>query len=228
MRIRITSILSLFLLMTACAVAAEAPQRQKINVVTFWAEQQFDVVSPAGKSAVAIHFELEKDWHFYASADSAPANNMNLKLEPNEQGTKVLSFGKPVFPKPDWLLDETQGKKIEVIGGSFTVYLPFTVAESSGEKTVVVNIGIAGAVCSSTQCRVPDFGSIKVEVKIKPGESLQPKFTLPESQKSPASMGQWADYSVWAVLYPGVCRRLVAEHYAMCLACIANHSNAAG
>jgi len=199
MRIRITSILSLFLLMTTCAVAAEAPQRQKINVVTFWAEQQFDVVSPAGKSAVAIHFELEKDWHFYASADSAPGG-MNLKFEPNEQGTKVLSFGKPIFPKSDWLLDEIQGKKFEVIGGDFTVYLPFTVAESSGEKTVVVNIGIVGAVCSNTQCRRPDFGSVKVEVKIKPGESTQPKFTLPEPQKSPALTGQWADYSVWAAL----------------------------
>jgi thiol:disulfide interchange protein len=199
MRIRITSILSLFLLMTACAVAAEAPQRQKINVVSFWAEQQFDVVSPAGKSAIAIHFELEKGWHFYASADSAPGG-MNLKLEPNEQGTKVLSFGKPIFPKSGWIYDEALGKKIDVIGGDFAVYLPFTVAESSGEKTVVVNIGIAGAVCSNTQCRVPDFGSIKVEVKIKPGESLQPRFTLPEPQKSSAVTGQLADYSVWAAL----------------------------
>jgi thiol:disulfide interchange protein len=200
MRIRITSTLSLFLLMTTCAVAAEAPQRQKINVVTFWAEQQFDVVSPAGKSVVAIHFELEKDWHFYASADSAPGG-MNLKFEPNEQGARVLSFGKPIFPKFGWIYDETLGKKIDVIGGNFTVYLPFTVAESSGEKTVVVNIGIVGAVCSNTQCRVPDFGSIKVEVKIKPGDvSTQPKFALPESQKSPAVTGQWADYSVWAAL----------------------------
>ncbi len=111
--------------MTASAVAAEAPQRQKINVVTFWAEQQFDAVAPAGKSAVAIHFELEKDWHFYASADTAPGG-MNLKFEPNEQGTKVLSFAKPIFPKSDWFFDEALGKKIEVIGGKFTVYLPFS------------------------------------------------------------------------------------------------------
>jgi thiol:disulfide interchange protein len=200
MRIKTSGILVAFALLSACAVAAGAPQRQKINVVTFWAEQQFDVVSPAGKSAIAIHFELEKDWHFYASADSAPGG-MNLKLEPNEQGTKVLSFGKPIFPKSGWIYDEALGKKIDVIGGDFAVYLPFTVAESSGEKTVVVNIGIVGAVCSNTQCRVPDFGSIKVEVKIKPGDvSAQPKFTLPEPQKSPALTGQLADYSVWAAL----------------------------
>jgi thiol:disulfide interchange protein len=200
MRIRTSGILIVFALLSACVVAAEVPQRQKINVVTFWGEQQFDAVSPAGKSAVAIHFELEKDWHFYASADSAPGG-MNLKFEPNEQGTKILSFGKPIFPKSDWLLDETLGKKFEVVGGNFTVYLPFTVASSSGEKTVVVNIGIAGAVCSNTQCRVPDFGSIKVEVKIKPGEmSPQPNFTLPAPAKASSSAGQFADYSVWAAL----------------------------
>ena len=199
MRIRTSGILIVFALLSACAVVADVPQRQKVNVVTFWAEQQFDTVAPGGKSAIAIHFELEKDWHFYASADSAPGG-MNLKFEPNEQGAKVLSFGKPIFPQADWLLDETQGKKIEVIGGDFTVYLPFTVSSLSGEKTVVVNIGIVGAVCSNILCRVPDFGSVKVEVKIKPGGTIQPKFTLPEPQKSPALTGQWADYSIWVAL----------------------------
>jgi thiol:disulfide interchange protein len=200
MRIRTSGILIVFALLSASAIAAEVPQRQKINVVTFWAEQQFDTVSPGGKSAIAIHFELEKDWHFYASADNAPAG-MNLKLEPNEHGAKDLSFGKPIFPKPGWIYDDSLGKKIDVIGGDFAVYLPFTIAKSSGEKTIVVDIGIAGAVCSNTQCRVPDFGSVKVEVKIKPGVvSAQPKFTISEPQKAPVSTGQWADYSIWAAL----------------------------
>jgi thiol:disulfide interchange protein DsbD len=200
MRIRTSGILIVFALFSAGAIAADVPQRQKINVVTFWAEQQFDTVAPGGKGAVAVHFELEKDWHFYASAENAPGN-MNLKLEPNEQGTKALSFDKPIFPKPGWIYDTAQGKKIDVIGGSFAVYLPFTVAQSSGEKTIVVDIGIKGAVCSDTQCRVPDFGSVKVEVKIKSGDvSLQPKFTIPEPRESPVSTGQWADYSVLAAL----------------------------
>ncbi|MGA2677914.1 MAG: cytochrome c biogenesis protein CcdA [Sedimentisphaerales bacterium] len=200
MRIRTSGILIVFALLSAGVIAAEVPQRQKINVVTFWAEQQFDTVSPGGKSAIAIHFELEKDWHFYASADSPPGG-MNLKLEPNEQGTKVLSFGKPIFPKAGRIYDDALQKKIDVIGNTFAVYLPFTVAESSGEKTVIINIGIEGAVCSNTQCRRPDFGSVKVEVKIKPGDvSIQPKFTLPEPQKTPALTGQWADYSIWAAL----------------------------
>jgi thiol:disulfide interchange protein len=199
MRIRTSGILIVFALLSAGAIAADVPQRQKVNVVTFWAEQQFDKVAPGDKSVIAIHFEPEQGWHFYASPENAPGG-MNLKLEPNEQGTKVLSFGKPVFPKPGWIYDETLKKKIDVIGGDFAVYLPFTVSESSGEKTVVVDIGIVGAVCSDKQCRMPDFGSIKVEVKIKPGEPLQSKFTFPEAQKSPASTGQLAAYSVWGAL----------------------------
>jgi thiol:disulfide interchange protein DsbD len=112
-----------------------------------------------------------------------------------------LSFGKPIFPKAGRIYDDALQKKIDVIGNTFAVYLPFTVAESSGEKTVIINIGIEGAVCSNTQCRRPDFGSVKVEVKIKPGDvSIQPKFTLPEPQKTPALTGQWADYSIWAAL----------------------------
>ena len=89
---------------TKWQAAAEEPQKQKVNVVTFWAQQQFNEVSPGGKSTIAIHFELEENWHFYASADSAPGG-MNLKLEPNEQGPHVLIFSKPIFPKADWLFD---------------------------------------------------------------------------------------------------------------------------
>jgi thiol:disulfide interchange protein len=200
MRIKTGAILIVFALLSAGAIAAEPPQRQKINVVTFWAEQQFDTVTPGAKSVIAIHFEPEEGWHFYASAENAPGG-MNLKLEPNEQGTKVLSFEKPIFPKASWFYDDALKKKIDIIGGSFAVYLPFTVVESSGEKTVKVDIGIIGAVCSDRQCRMPDFGSVKVEVKIKPGEmASQPNFNISVSEKPSASSGQWADYSVWAAL----------------------------
>jgi thiol:disulfide interchange protein len=201
MRIRITGILTLFLLLKAGAIAAEAPQQQKTDVVTSWAEQQFDTVAPGGKSAIAIHFEMEKDWHFYASADTAPGG-MNLKFEPNELGARFLSFGKPIFPKADWLYDEGLGKKVEVVGGKFTVYLPFEVAADAPQpRTIVIDIGMEGAVCTETQCRVPDFGSIKVEVKIAPdAATAQPKFDIPKPQNPPALTGQWASYSIWAAL----------------------------
>jgi thiol:disulfide interchange protein len=200
---RIGGIVAVFAILAAGAVAEGTIQRQKVDVVSFWAEQQFDAVAPASKSAIAIHVELDKDWHFYASARTAPSG-MNLKVEPNEQGSRVLIFSKPIFPKADRLYDEALGKKVEVIGGKFTVYLPFNVAadaiQKTGEKTIPIDIGIEGAVCTETQCRVPDFGSIRTAVKIAREVAPGPaKFNLPEPGME-SQQGPWADYSVWAAL----------------------------
>jgi len=196
----------LFVLIMAGAVVAQTTEQRKVNVVTFWTEQQFDEVAPAGKSAIAVHFELENGWHFYANAETAPGN-MNLKLEPNEQGSHVLTFSKPIFSaKPDWFYDKALGKKIAVIGGKFTVYLPFSVSadalQKTGEKIIPVDIGIEGAVCTETQCRVPDFGSLKTAVKIvKDAVPGTPKFDVPQQAPSPRDLaGQWSNYSVWAAL----------------------------
>jgi len=207
----ISGILTAVLILTAGTVAAEAPQKTKVNVVTFWAEQQFGEVAPGGKSAIAVHFELEKGWHFYASADTAPGA-MFLKVEPNEQGSRVLAFSEPIFPaETEWLFDEALGTKVEVIGGEFTVYLPFSVAGDmifppDGGKIITVDIAMEGAVCTETQCRVPDFGSVRTAVKItKDAASATARFESPESpaasqQPGPPPDVPWADYSVWAAL----------------------------
>lgn len=195
----------LFILATAGTIAGQTTQRQKVNVVTFWAEQQFDEVAPGDNSAIAIHFELEDGWHFYASADTAPGG-MNLKFDPNEQVLRVFSFSKPIFPKADWLFDEALGKKVEVIGGKFTVYLPFKVAADAPQpQTVIVDIGIEGAVCTESQCRVPDFGRLTTEIKIsKDANNPQPKFVLPQRQPPPGVAGgfagQWGNLSIWVAL----------------------------
>ncbi len=205
MNSRIGHIAVVFIVLMSGIVAVKAAEQRKVDVVSFWAEQQYDAVAPGGKSAVAVHFELEKDWHFYASADTAPGG-MNLKFDPNEQGSHILTFSKPIFPKTDWLYDEARGKKVEVIGGKFTVYLPFEIAADVAEpKTVVVDIRIEGAVCTETQCRVPDFGRLRTEVKItKDAISQQPRFVVPEARPrtkvATGSAGQWASYSVWVAL----------------------------
>jgi thiol:disulfide interchange protein len=206
---RIRGIVAVFIVLATCAAAEQNAERRKVDVVSFWAEQQFNEVAPGSKSAIAVHFELEKDWHFYASADNAPGG-MNLKLEPNEQGSRVLAFSKLIFPKADWLFDEALGKKVEVIGDRFTVYLPFSVAVDmifppSGVNIVPVDIGIEGAVCTETQCRVPDFGRLRTEIKIVMDvNDRQPRFFLPEPQPRAASpgglTGQWTSYSIWAAL----------------------------
>jgi thiol:disulfide interchange protein len=184
----------------ACAVVGQAQEKRKVDVVTFQAEQQFDVMAPGGKGAVAIHFELEKDWHFYASADSAPGG-MNIKLDPNQHQAGVLKFDKPIWPKSEQYYDEASKKNLDVFTGKFTVYLPFSVSSDATLKSVDVNIAIEGAVCSDIQCRVPKFGSITTAVKISSdANGQQPKFTLPEVAAKSGLTGQWASYSVWAAL----------------------------
>jgi thiol:disulfide interchange protein len=186
-------------LFAAGSITSLTPEKRKVDVVTFWAQQQYDTVPPADKSAIAIHFDLEKDWHFYASADNAPGG-MNLKLEPNEQGEKFLKFSKPIWPKSEKFYDAALEKKLDVFSGSFTVYLPFTVAADAPKKLVIINIAIDGAVCSDVQCRVPDFGSVRSVLKIEKGAVLtNPNFELPKPIV-PASQSSVPAYSLRAAL----------------------------
>ena len=53
----------------------------KTDVVTIRVQRQHELVRPGSKSAIAVHFELKKDWHFYASAETAPGQ-MNIKINP--------------------------------------------------------------------------------------------------------------------------------------------------
>jgi thiol:disulfide interchange protein len=202
------SLAVLFALIIAGAAYAQTSEKRKVDVVTFQAQQQFDMAAPGGKSAIAIQFELEPNWHFYASPDTAPGG-MNIKLDPNQGQSRVLKFDKPIWPKSQIYYDEALQKKLDVFSDKFTVYLPFSVAadalQSQNEtKTISVDIGIEGAVCSQTQCRVPNFGSIKTEVKIAGDvNGQQPKFDLPaavSATKQGATTSQFAGYSVWAAL----------------------------
>jgi hypothetical protein len=138
----------------------------KTDVVAISVERQHETVEPGGKSALSVHFEMKKDWHFYASAESAPGG-MNLNLMPSAE--KSISFSEPIFPQPHSYFDKTLDKKLEVFSGEFTVFLPFSVSEpdlTNGKPIdVVVKIGVEGAVCSDVQCRVPDFGELSIDRK---------------------------------------------------------------
>jgi thiol:disulfide interchange protein len=179
----------------------------KTDVVTISVEQQYEVVKPDSKSALAVHFKLKKDWHFYASAETAPGG-VNLKLASSSE--KFISFSEPIFPQPHLYFDKSSGKNLEVFSNEFTVFLPFSVSEldlKDGKPIdVVVKIGIEGAVCSDVQCRVPDFGKLSSSIKIAPEATMgEAKFVLPKATKAiPSSSlrttGQWASYSVWFAL----------------------------
>ena len=65
------------------AISLAAPQQPgiiKTDIVTISVEQQHDFINPNSSSALAIHFELKKDWHFYASAKTARAGVYEYRL----------------------------------------------------------------------------------------------------------------------------------------------------
>ena len=198
---------SIFLVLFAVnAFAGPAPGGViKSDIVTISVEQQYEAVQPGSKSVLAVHFELKKDWHFYASARTAPGG-MNLKIKPFAEN---LSFSHLIFPRPKMYFDKFSGKKLEVFSNRFTVFIPFSVElylPRTGRDSVDVKVGIEGAVCSDVQCRVPDFGRLGTEIKITPDAVMsKPKFSLPDLQKSaqeaklPAT-GQWTSYSAWFAL----------------------------
>jgi thiol:disulfide interchange protein len=193
--------LYLILFLTVGVVSAAAPGGTiKTDVVTISVEKQHDFVEPNSKSALAVHFQLAEDWHFYASQKTA-LGGANLKLRPF--AGKLISFSAPIFPKLRLYFDKSLGKKLEVFSNSFTVYLPFRVADikaaSTKEDIETVKIAIEGAVCSGFQCRMPDFGQLTTEVKIVPDAMMgEPKFILPIvlQQNKPVLLAGQAGYSI--------------------------------
>ncbi len=195
-------ILYLILILPVDAVSAATPASTiKTDIVTISVEQQHDFVNPYSESALAVHFQLKKNWYFYASARTAPAG-MNLKLKPSEK--TVLGFSDPIFPKSQLYFDKSSGKKLEVFSDNFTVYLPFKVADiktAVAQDIETVKIDIKGAVCSGFQCRVPDFGRLNTEVKIAFDATMgEPKFTLPAEKPAETTMFEWGISSLGGAL----------------------------
>ena len=207
MREKAAVILCLVLIFAVNGLAGPPPGSViKTDIVTIFVEKQHEVVEPNSRSALAVHFELKKNWHFYASAKTAPGG-MNLKLEPFAE-EDYISFSEPILPQSQLYFDKFSGRRLGVFSDKFTVFLPFSVPEldliAGRPINVSVKIGIEGAVCSDIQCRVPDFGGLHAEVKIASAES-RAKFVLPDltemAQPSvPALTGQWASYSAWFAL----------------------------
>ena len=131
------------------SAVSPSPSVIKGDVVTISVEQQYEAVQPGSKSALAVHFELEKDWHFYASAKTAPGG-MNLKIKPSAEDSigfsKFISFSGPIFPQPHLYFDKSSGKKLEVFSDKFTIFLPFSIGPLlPGAGGIGVKISIEGA-----------------------------------------------------------------------------------
>ncbi|MHC4912342.1 MAG: protein-disulfide reductase DsbD domain-containing protein, partial [Planctomycetota bacterium] len=203
MRKKAVVILWLVLIFAAGGLAEAAGSVVRSDVVTISVEKQHEVVVPGGKSALAVHFEPKEDWHFYASAETAPGG-MNLKLKPSADGG-YMSFSEAIFPKPHLYFDKALGKKLEVFSEEFTVFLPFSVSQlAAGDSPIGVRIDIEGAVCSDVQCRMPDFGQLSANLKLGAMMS-EAKFAVPEAVESGMAGGavlldERLSYPMWFAL----------------------------
>jgi thiol:disulfide interchange protein len=208
MREKAVVILVLVLICATGSLAEAAGNVIKTDVVTISVEKQHEVVAPGGKSAFAVHFKPKEDWHFYASAETAPGG-MNLKLKPSAE-EYYINFSEPIFPKAHLYFDKALGKKLEVFSEKFTVFLPFSVTpillRTGTARDHQIKVSIEGAVCSDVQCRMPDFGQLVTQIKI----GFEPpmgdaKFALPEAAESggtagPVFLDEGLSYPMWFAL----------------------------
>ncbi len=143
---------------------------------------QIEPVVLNGKPAIAIIFTGTDDLHYYATAESAPAEGMELKFHGQAEG---VTFAEAVLPTPKPFYNPAEEKNIDVYVGNFEIILPITSGVSSGASNVKVTI--TGLACTSRICLPPfkktltasiDFGGVNswraITRQIPPAVSAKP------------------------------------------------------
>ncbi len=200
-KITVAVFLLSFFLAQAANAADQQPQPRpesiKIDIVSISIQQQYEVLRPGQSSALAIRFVLKEDWHFYASAKTAPGQ-MNLKIRTEAEG---LNFQEPIFPAGEEYYDKATKKTLEVSSGTFTVYMPFKASETDRKKLQRdIAIDIEGAVCSDIMCRLENF-SLGTKVKIDPAAPMsEARFVLPARTEPKKTTAAEASYSALIAL----------------------------
>ena len=111
---------------------------------------QIEPVTFNGQPAIAAVFAGTSDLHYYATAKSAPAEGMELKVGGQADG---VTFAKMILPTPKSFYNPAEEKNIDVFVGNFEVILPITSGPESG--IVDVNVTITGLACTSRICLPP-------------------------------------------------------------------------
>lgn len=194
---KVKSAILVCLISAGAAFAADTNSNQpvKVDVVTISTQVQHNEIKPGSESAIAVNFNLEKRWHFYASEKMAPGG-MNLKITPSAQ--KFITFSKPIFPQSQVIVDKAVGK-LDVYSDKFTVFLPFTISKDTLGGKTVVSIAIDGAVCSEEQCRMPKFPKLQAEVVISANAAMEKSnFSLPvaAAEEKKATVVSTGEYPV--------------------------------
>ncbi len=185
------------------AVAQENLNQAETDLGTAAVSAQFDSIRPGADSALAVRFELAKDWHFYADSKTAPGQ-MSLTVDPNARG---LTFAEPVLPASRSYYDEGLKKKVQVFSDKFTIYIPFKAQDSADTGNINISVRIDGAVCSGAMCRISDFGKLQTSVRLDPqAQMASPAFNVPAIQ---AETARYASYSAPAAFLIAILAGLV-------------------
>ncbi len=185
-------------ILTGIASSADGIKTEQVAISL---QQQFETVRPNSNSALAITFDVQEGWHFYASEKTAPGGQ-SLKITPSKVDN--VTFSAPIFPAYHLYTDAVLEEQIEVFSNKFTVYLPFKVGPLPAGQTadIKVEIKIEGAMCSGEKCIMPKFVPLTAVIKVLPDAPMdKPAFALPEGPPaSPEIENQWANYPVWIPL----------------------------
>ena len=151
------------------------------------------------QSGLAVIFTGTHDLHYYARAETAPADGFELKISAKSNG---IYFGDAVFPKWEIFTDPV-GSKVEVYAGNFAVFIPITAAKTSTEASAVdVEVTISGMMCTSMLCLPPFEKTLQTQIDYRERDSWrQIGFEAP-SDTEPTVEGEieGPGYSTWFAL----------------------------
>ena len=186
-------VLSLFIVLSAIFFAGLPENVFAADHVTINVEKQYPAVKPDSTSALAVHFETDRDWHFYASAIVSPGG-ANLKIKASSS-KNFLRFSEPIYPKAEIYQDKFSGEKVDVFSGNFTIYIPFTVESVDLSQNQGINseitVNIEGSMCSGDKCIMPKFEPLTVEAEISADANItSPAFTVPQTGQQAGQNGQ--------------------------------------
>ena len=114
------------------------------------------IYQPTGPG-LAVTFTGTDDLHYYADKKTAPPD-MELIVK---AGSQNLTFGQPLFPKPETIVDPLQ-EKVKVYAGNFIVFFPLE--SPIDNKTHSVDIQITGLTCTSQFCLRPSDEKLQVKL----------------------------------------------------------------
>jgi len=139
-------------------------------------DDEFSVarVEPAlmgSKSGIVVIFEGTDDLHYYANPETAPAPELQLKVEAKSE---QFQFDEPVLPKWE-IFNDPSGQKVEVYVGKFTIFVPILSARTPTKTTDLdegnVEVKISGIACTSMACLPPFEKTLQTRIDLSQSDS---------------------------------------------------------